>query len=171
MRRFITLFSLLAVMMLTGIAVSAQDNIFSDSNAEFTFEIPDPKWKRVPKTSTLDTGVEMVYVDRMDGFLQIKKTTTTEDELLSEVIIREVEQRLQALPGYVSGKEENFGGNLKGRVFNYEFTRGGRNMSGRAYFLKLDDKNVYVLRFTGERDKLRAVRTHTDIIARTFKVK
>ena len=41
-------------------------------------------------------------------------------------------------------------------------------MSGRFYFLKIDDKTVYVLRFTGERDKLKSIRNQTDSIARTF---
>jgi hypothetical protein len=44
-------------------------------------------------------------------------------------------------------------------------------MSGRFYFLKADDKTVYVLRFTGQRDKLRSVRNQTDSIARTFGLK
>jgi hypothetical protein len=44
-------------------------------------------------------------------------------------------------------------------------------MSGRFYFLKADDKTVYVLRFTGQRDKLRSVRNQTDSIARTFSLK
>jgi hypothetical protein len=44
-------------------------------------------------------------------------------------------------------------------------------MSGRFYFLKAGDTNVYVLRFTAERDKLRSIRNQTDSIARTFKVK
>lgn len=157
---------------LVGHSAFAQNaNIHDDPKAEYTFEIPDPLWKPVPKTSTLDSNVEMVYVDRNDGFLQIRKTNTTEDEMLSEVIIREQEQRLQVLPGYVAGKEENFTGNLKGKAFNYEYVRSGKPMSGRIYFLKVDDKTVYMLKFSGQRDKLRSIRTHTDIIARTFKLK
>jgi hypothetical protein len=44
-------------------------------------------------------------------------------------------------------------------------------MSGRFYFLKADDTNVYVLRFTGMRDQLRSIRNQTDLIARTFEIK
>jgi hypothetical protein len=44
-------------------------------------------------------------------------------------------------------------------------------MSGRFYFLKTADNQMYVLRFTGERDKLKSIRNQTDSIARTFKVK
>lgn len=171
MRRYTSIFTFLMLLALMGLSAFAQAEMYDDPKAEYTFEIPDPKWKPVPKTSTLDTGIDLVYVDRMDGFLQIRKSTTSEDEMLSEVIIREQEQRLQVLPGYVAGKEENFVGNLKGKAFNYEYVRSGKPMSGRIYFLKVDDKTVYLLKFTGLKDKLRAVRTHTDIIARTFKLK
>ena len=44
-------------------------------------------------------------------------------------------------------------------------------MSGRIYFLKADSTTVYVLRFTGEKDKLRSIRNQTDSIARSFKIK
>ncbi len=44
-------------------------------------------------------------------------------------------------------------------------------MIGRFYFLKAGDNTVYVLRFTGFRDKLRSIRNQTDSIARTFALK
>jgi hypothetical protein len=75
------------------------------------------------------------------------------------------------LQGYVPNKEENFSGALRGNVFNYEFVRSGRNMSGRFYFLRANDTTVYILRFTGERDRLRSIRNQTDAIARTFSIK
>ena len=90
--------------------------------------------------------------------------------MLSETI-RDEDQKLQFLPGYVAGKEEDFKGSLNGKVFNYEFVRSGRNMSGRFYFLKAADDTVYILRFTGQRDKLRSIRNQTDSIARTFDLK
>lgn len=173
MRKYILL-SLLFVMCLGvgAAAVSAQDKkIFSDPNVDYTFEIPEDLWKIVVKPSNLSPNVEMVYGDRQDGYLEVRKIVTNEEEMLSDVITREQDQKLQFLPGYVAGKEENFAGNLKGKVFNYEFVRSGKNMSGRIYFLKADPKTIYVVRFTGLRDKLKAIRNQTDLIARTFQVK
>ena len=86
-------------------------------------------------------------------------------------IIRDEEQKLQLLPGYVAGPDENFVGRLRGSVFNFEFLRSGRPMSGRFYFLRANDTTVYVLRFTGFRDKLRGIRNQTDSIGRTFEVR
>lgn len=148
----------------------AQTQTFTDANADYTFDLPNETWKMTVKPSAISPNVEYVYGDRKDGHLEVRKLALKSGDLLSDLIADE-EQKLQFLPGYVAGKEENFGGNLRGTVFNYEYVRAGRNMSGRFYFLKANDSTVYVLRFTGERDKLRAIRNYTDSIARTFEVK
>jgi hypothetical protein len=97
----------------------------------------------------------------------VRKLTVAKDALLAD-IMRDEELKLQFLPGYVAGREENFAGRLRGSVFNFEFVRAGRPMSGRFYFLKANDTTIYVLRFTGFRDRLRSIRNQTDSMARTF---
>ena len=44
-------------------------------------------------------------------------------------------------------------------------------MSGRTYYLQAGSRTVYVLRFTGLRNKLAVIRNQTDQIARSFKLK
>lgn len=156
--------------LIAAIPAFAQTEIFSDPNVEYTFNLPDAAWKMTVKPSAMSPNVEYVYNDRKDGHLEIRKISIKPGELLSDAI-REEEVKLQFLPGYVAGKEENFQGAMNGRVFNFEYVRSGREMSGRYYFLKADDKTVYVLRFSGYRDKLRSIRNYIDSIARTFKLK
>lgn len=170
-RFFFTIALSLCLSATFGADVFGQNQTFSDVNAEYTFELPEPAWKMVAKPTATSPNVEYVYVDRLDAHLEIRKLPSKADELISDVIQRDQEQKLQFLPGFVAGKEENFAGNLKGKAFNYEYVRFGKNMSGRFYYLKADDNNVYVLRFTGARDKLRLIRNQTDSIARTFKPK
>lgn len=165
------LFAAVFCAVFAASGVFAQSQIFTDLNAAFTFELPEAAWKQTVKPTSASSNVEYVYNDRRDGHLEVRKMSVGATELLSDVIQREQEQKLQFLPGYVAGKEEVFAGALKGRVFNFEFTRSGKNLSGRYYFLKSDDTTVYVVRFTGERDKLKAIRNQTDSIARTFKLK
>jgi hypothetical protein len=173
MRRYLSILSFLAMFLLFGgfSAFAQETKTFSDPNVNYSFEIPDPIWKIVVKPSSLNPNVELVYGDRQDGHLEVRKVTSTEEELLSDVITDEQEKKLQFLPGYVAGKDENFAGTLKGKVFNYEFVRSGKNMSGRIYFLKVDTKTIYLLRFDGIREKLRAIRNYTDQMARTFQIK
>ncbi len=156
--------------LIFAVAAFAQTPSFSDQNVEYTFDVPDVEWKQTVKPSSTSPNVEYVFKDRSEGHLEVRKLSVKEGDTLADTMSGE-EQRLQFLPGYVAGKEEDFKGALSGKAFNYEFIRSGRNMSGRFYFLKADDKTVYVLRFTGQREKLRSLRNQTDSMARTFAVK
>ncbi len=163
------LFVVIAALVLT-VSAFAQTETFSDTNVEYIFDLPEAAWKLTVRPSTISPNVEYVYGERSNGHLEIRKLSIKSGALLSETI-RDEEQKLQFLPGYVAGKEEDFKGSLNGKIFNYEFVRSGRNMSGRFYFLNADNNTVYVLRFDGLRDKLRSIRNQTDSIARTFELK
>jgi hypothetical protein len=157
--------------LFVAFTASAQTSTFEDKNVEYTFELPDAKWKMIVKPSAASPNVEYVYGARSDGHLDIRKFSVRADEMLSDLILREQENRLQFKPGFVPGREENFAGILKGRVFNHEFTQSGKNMSGRFYFLRSDATTVYVLRFTGLRGELLSIRNQIDSIARSFQIK
>lgn len=157
----------IATMFLAA-AVNAQSE-FSDPNVEYTFSLPSDSWKMTVKPSRMSPNVEYVFNYRNEGHLEIRKMSVDPNTTFDE-IIRDEEQKLQFQPGYVAGREENFKGALAGKVFNYEYVRSGRNMSGRFYFLKATGTTIYVLRFTGERNSLRTIRNETDLIARTFKI-
>lgn len=134
----------------------------------FSFDLPNEKWRVLPRSSESKTQVEVIYVDRLDGYAQIRKLDVKTEDLLDDIIQREQSQKLQFLPGYVKGKEDIFKGNLTGKVVNYEFTQSGKAMIGRAYFIQDKNRTTYLLRFTGLRDKLKLIQNQTDSIARTF---
>ncbi|MFN6964717.1 MAG: hypothetical protein ACK4S4_13250 [Pyrinomonadaceae bacterium] len=165
-----TFFAAIACTLVFAALAAAQSSTFSDPSVEYSFDLPDPGWKMTVKPSATSPNVEYVYNDRRDGRLEVRKLSVPKDAILADVI-QEEETKLRFNPGYVRGKEENFAGNYRGTVFNYEYVASGRNMSGRFYFLKTPDGSIYVLRFTGERDKLKSIRNFTDSIARTFRVR
>ena len=158
------------IIVLTAVSAFAQGGSFSDPNVEYTFDLPDAKWKITVKPSATSPNVEYVYGERSDGHLGIRKLTVSKNDVMTD-IIQDEEQKLQFLGGFVAGKQETFSGRLKGAIFNYEYVSSGRNMSGRFYFLRAGDTTVYLLRFTGQKDSLRSLRNQTDSIARTFAVK
>lgn len=165
--------TILSSIILIIVAVGSgfgQVERFSDANVDYSFDIPDPKWKMTVKPSATSPNVEYVFGDRNDGHLEVRRLKAAPDALLAD-IVRDEEQKLQFLPGYVAGPDENFSGRLRGSIFNFEFVRAGRPMSGRFYFLRANDTTVYVLRFTGFRDKLRSIRNLTDSIGRTFDIR
>lgn len=149
----------------------AQTETFSDVNCDYTFDLPEATWKIVAKPTVTSPNVEYAYGDRFAGNLEVRKNSIKPNELVSDVIQREIDQKLQFWQGFVNGKELDFTGKLKGRVFNFEYVKNGKSMSGRFYYLRAEDETIYVLRFTGLRDKLLAIRNQTDSIARTFKLK
>jgi len=168
-KNFTILIALLLALTAVN-AVRAQDEIFSAPNVDYSFTLPDIKWKLTVKPSDTVPNVEYVYGDRIDGHLEVRKLSARKDMLTSE-IIQDEEQKLQFLPGYIAGKEENFAGRFRGVIFNYEYVRAGRPMSGRMYFMRINETTIYVLRFSGLKEKLRAIQNQTDSIARTFNVK
>jgi hypothetical protein len=149
--------------------VTAQDT-FADSSVAYSFALPDQRWKVVSRPSPTNPNVELVFGDRRDGHLEVRKITVAQNALLGDVIQGD-EQKRQFLPGYVAGKEENFAGNLRGSVFNFEYVQAGKSMAGRYYFLRANPTTVYVLRFAGNKDMLRGIRNQVDSMARTFNVK
>lgn len=166
----ISLFFAAGIIAILALSAFGQDLTFSDPNVDYSFTVPDAKWKLTVKPSATNPNVEYVSGDRQEGLLEVRKLTVAKGSLMTD-IIRDEEQKLQFRPGYVAGKEENFTGNLRGNVFNFEYVTNGKNMSGRFYFLKASDTTIYLLRFTGLQDKLRGLRNQTDSIARTFVVK
>lgn len=153
-----------AFFAVSAVNADAQTTTFSDPLVDFTFEIPDARWKVVAK----NPYVNLVFGTAKEGDLEIRKVSAPSNKLLSDVI-REDEEKLQFLPGYVAGKEENFSGALRGSIFNYEYVKAGRNMAGRFYYLR-SGESVYVLRFTAYTTNLRSLRVQTDVMARTFQI-
>jgi len=168
--RFSILFALIAGLLLVDIAAAQGGNNFNSPNVDYVFSLPDQRWKQTVKPSTSASNVEYVYGDRTDGHLEVRRLKLPASGVLSD-LIKEEEEKLQFLQSFIAGKNEQFSGSLPGEVYNYEFVRSGRPMSGRFYFLKTGDNSVYVLRFTGFRDNLRTIRNQTDAIARSFAIK
>ena len=165
----VSLFSPILLALVAVASAYGQLGNFSDPNVDYSFEVPDERWKLTAKPSAAKPNVEYVFIDRNDGHLEVRKMALAKDAVLSD-IVREEEMKLQFLPGFVAGKDENFTGRLRGTVYNFEFVRAGRPMAGRFYFLRSDD-TLYVLRFMGFRDRLRSIRNQTDSMARTFVIK
>lgn len=166
----VILTTLVALIALSAIAAVAQDDVFNDTTVDYTFALPEGKWKQTVKPSATSPNVEYVYGDRIDGHLEVRKLTIPKDSIMTDVV-QDEEKRLQFRQGFVPGREENFSGKLKGAIYNFEYVAGGRNMSGRFYFLKANETTVYILRFTGQKDALRSLRNQTDSIARTFGIR
>jgi len=145
--------------------------VFTHDKVEYTFELPSPTWKIILEPDSAHEHPELVYGDRLDGYLTVRKEVVDAGTTPSQLAQRDLDQKLRFLPGFLEGKQETFNGRLDGVTVSYEFTRTGKVMLGRTYYLQSDNRTIYALRFTGLKDKLSRIRNQTDQIARTFKLK
>lgn len=175
MRSAITFLGLFFLAVLNPAAshlcADAQEHTYTSPKVDYTVNFPSPTWRLIDEPDEIHQHAEFVYGDRNDGYLRIRKETLEEGLEVKEFARRDQDQKERFRPGYVDGKEEPFAGRLAGRTISYEYTQAGKPMAGRTYYLQGDSRTVYVLRFTGMRDKLGLIRNQTDLIARSFKLK
>ena len=172
MRSALAFFGLVILAALISPAAAfAQAHSYTSAKVGYVVDFPSNVWRMVDEPDEMHQHAEFVYGDRNDGYLRIRKEALNDGLTVREFARRDQEQKVQFLPGYVDGKEENFPARLTGVTISYEFTQAGKPMAGRTYYLQADDHTVYALRFTGMRDKLARIRNQTDQIARTFRLK
>ncbi len=169
---FLGLVFLAAVSPATShLRAQEQAHSYSSAKVNYVVDFPSAIWHLVAEPDEIHQHAEFVYGDRNDGYLRIRKEVLDEGLSVEEFARRDQDQKERFRPGYVDGKEESFTGRLAGRTISFEFSQAGKPMAGRSYYLQGDSHTVYVLRFTGMRDKLLRLRSQTDLIARSFKLK
>jgi len=161
----------LLLTLVLPVDAAFQEFSYTSAKADFTIQFPSGTWRNVGEPDDVHQHTEFVYGDRVDGYLRIRKEALDEGLTVQKFAERDQDQRTRFLPGFVDGKSEPFNGRLDGVTLSYEFTQAGKPMAGRSYYLQSDPHTVYVLRFTGSRPKLLAIRNQTDFIARSLKQK
>jgi len=168
MRRLL-IFGLVFVGIFSSVAFAQQ--LYTHDKLDYSFEIPSPSWRAISEPDAAHEHPEFVYGDRLDGYLTVRKEVVDAGTTAAELARRDQDMKLRYLPGFIEGKQEPFNGRLDGVTISYEFTKTGKPMLGRTYYLQADNRTIYALRFTGLRDKLTRIRNQTDLMARTFKLK
>lgn len=168
MKRIFSVSFVLVVLLMQ--VVSAQQ-AYTHEQVDYTFELPSTMWRAIIEPDAAHEHPEFVFGDRLDGHLTIRKEIVDAGTSTSQLAQRDADLKLRFLPGFIQGKEEPFKGRLEGVTLSYEFVRSGKPMLGRTYYLQVDNRTIYALRFTGLKDKLSRIRNQSDLIARTFKIK
>lgn len=176
--KYRSFFSTVAVLFAVVIASSVISSAVIASGGQAGHEFAEPSgqykvtlmgdWRAVSYNDAVGRQkTEFVYRDRSEGLLKITR------ESLPGALADAVRQDEETLKIYKSGYErsssEQFGGGaMTGVRLQFFSTEGNRKMANTYYYLQ--DKNaMWVLRFTGKRGSLDAVRNLTDQIARSFK--
>jgi hypothetical protein len=172
-RRHLYLISAVIAFALWPLA-AAQTVTFTGEGVKYELELPSARWRAVPRLDVHD-HVEFVYGgDRADGYLRVREYLVEAGTTPKDLFRREESRTLRFLPGYVGCapcEGERFEGRLGGGVFAYEYASGGELMAGRVYYLEVNQRTFYSLHFTGESEKLRALKGQADLIAGSFRLK
>jgi hypothetical protein len=109
---------------------------------------------------------EFVYRDRSEGLLKVSKQSLSGS--LADLVKQEEETLRLYRAGFERASSESFGGgSLDGYRLSFYTADGGRQTASTFYFLQ-DKGSVWVLRFTGKRGTIDAIRNVTDKLARSF---
>lgn len=171
MRQALILLTLVCFFSLNALA---QGWTFARDSVEYVIDLPSATWRVV---SRVDVHQHVEFVngnDEANGYLRLTKILVDSAKTAADLFQSDEQRNLQHLPGYVvcnDGKGEAFRGYVSGTSFSYEYIRSGRPMAGRVYYLQLDKRTFYALRFTVAQDKLQSVREQMDFIARSFRLK
>ena len=160
-------------LALSALPALGQDEAqkYTNDRIEYMLELPNARWRALTRPDSVHNHTEFIYGDRSDGLLRIRKEVVDAGTTAADLARRDHDLKFRFQPGYVESKEERFAGRINGVTSAYEYTGSGKAMIGRVYYLQADNRTVYVLHFTGSRDKLPLLRSQTDSIARSFHLK
>lgn len=165
---------IITLICLNALNASAQSWTFARDGVDYVVDLPSATWRVVPRVD-VHQHVEFVNGNNeVDGYLRLTKILVDPGTTAANLFQADQKWNLERLPGYVVCSDCNgqaFSGYLSGAAFSYEFISGGRTMGGRVYYLQLDKRTFYALRFTAARDKLQSIREQMEFIARSFRMK
>lgn len=172
MRSFTILFTSILIGTLFPTTTTSQTHTFTNKSVDYVIDFPSAKWRALRSSGIAPgrTRKEFIYADGNNVRLLVRRKLVDPDVTPSDMIRRR--QRWDRhLAGYVLVKEEDFDGRLSGTRFSYEYSKGGKIMSARIYYLEADNRTIYSLLFTGPSDEISSLGNQTESIARSFRLK
>lgn len=163
-----------SVILVTSFAF-AQSEVFDDPDGKYTLNLPNG-WLGVVNTDSMGNNeVNIVYKIRENGALKIRVSDLNPGAELMDFANSDEQNRIRFMPSYNKITMEKFllGGSRVGAFLSYDYKNAvGQPFSGFVYYVPVNNKKtVYVLHFTGRRNTLGSLRSQTDLIARSLKLK
>ncbi|MEO6723688.1 MAG: hypothetical protein ABIU20_04680 [Blastocatellia bacterium] len=175
MKRYFAFASLLVLLTTLSTVRTIAQEIFEDPEGKYTVTLPAGWIGIVNKDGLGRADVNIVFKVRENGALKIRRADDIDPKMeLIDYAAKDESERVRFNPGYDKISMEKFVINAarNGALLAYDYkTTSGQPFTGRTYYLRTGDKTVYVLQFTGRKNILGTLRSHTDAIARSFKAK
>ena len=152
--------------------VAAQTKQYAVATGQYVVEMPSPQWRAITVRGA-NYPRDFQFTDD-NGVVQLRiRREVVENESISTTDVAERQRRLDrsAKRGYVTGTVESFDGTLSGTKYSYEYVSGGKPIAAVIYYLRVANRAIYRIEFTGQRKMLMDLREQTDSIARSFRLK
>lgn len=173
-RHLIFAFSLFMLAMVFSANALAQE-VFEDPDGKYSMSLPAGWLGIVNKDGLGRNEINIVYKVRENGALKVRRIEDADGKMeVMEYANKDESDRVRFNPKYDKISIEKFviGAGKSGALLSYDyFSTSGQPFTGRIYYLRVDEKTIYVLQFTGRKNILGTLRSHTDAIARSFKTK
>ncbi len=173
-RNFVFAFSLLILTAVFAVDGLAQE-VFEDPDGKYSISLPAGWLGIVNKDGLGRNDVNIVYKVRENGALKVTRVEEAEGKMdAMEYASKDESERIRFNPKYDKISLEKFviGAGKSGALLSYDyFSTSGQPFTGRVYYLKTDENTIYRLQFTGRKNILSTLRSHTDAIARSLKTK
>lgn len=174
-KRNFTLAFLLLMLTAAFAANALAQEVFEDPDGKYSMNLPSGWLGIVNKDGLGRNEVNIVYKVRENGALKVRRIEDAEGKMdVMAYATKDESDRVRFNPKYDKIALEKFliGGGKTGALLSYDyFSTSGQPFTGRIYYLRGDDNTIYVLQFTGRKNILGTLRSHTDSIARSFKIK
>jgi hypothetical protein len=166
---------LLALLTAFFVVDAFSQEVFEDPESKFSVTLPAGWLGIINKDGLGRTDVNIVYKVRENGALKVRRVDDADAKKeVMEYAAKDEAERIRFNPGYDKIGLEKFliGAGKTGALLSYDYkTTSGQPFTGRVYYLRADADTIYVLQFTGRKNILGTLRSHTDAIARSFKAK
>lgn len=171
-RNVTTALALLVSALLSPFTAGGQTQRYTVATGECALDMPSPQWRAV-KVPGADYPRDFRFSND-DGVVRLRiRREILKDEDVSTTDVAERQRLLDrsARRGYVTATVEDFAGALSGTKYSYEYVSGGKPIATVLYYLRVTERAIYRLEFTGPSRMLLDLTDQTEAIARSFRLK
>ena len=170
-RNFITGLVLILSALWSPFTVAGQTQRYRVATGQYVLDLPS-QWRAIT-VSGANYPRDFRFSDD-NGVVRLRiRREIVKNEGVSTTDVAELQRRLDrsARRGYVTGTVEGFKGALSGTKYSYEYVSAGEPTAAVIYYLRVTERAIYRLEFTGLPKMLLDLADQTESIARSFRLK
>jgi len=163
---------LILIALLAAYPVAGQTQRYAVATGQYALDLPSAQWRAIT-VSGANYPRDFKFSDD-NGVVRLRiRREIVKDESVSTTDVAERQRRLDrsARLGYVTGTVESFKGALSGTRYSYEYVSAGKPMAMVIYYLRVTERAIYRIEFSGPPKMLLDLANQTECIARSFRLK